>query len=149
MLRTTSVFGSLLLLVACGSQPAQPATRESAPDAVSTPAHRRTVTLTEPMLAAGGSDTIRFGRLHAGETAVLRFGLKNDTPRTVVITSYTRTCGCTTLKFDQRPIAPGATARLELTFDSRGEQGWQLKLLDIALAGAARPLRLFVEADVE
>ncbi|EKC75778.1 hypothetical protein LEA_05027, partial [human gut metagenome] len=37
---------------------------------------------------------------------------------------------------------------VEMTFDSRGEYGWQLKTVDLQIAGAAKPLRLFVEADV-
>jgi len=36
-----------------------------------------------------------------------------------------------------------------LTFDSRGEWGWQLKTLDISLAGAQQPLRLLVEAEIK
>ena len=39
--------------------------------------------------------------------------------------------------------------RLRLRFDSRGEHGWQLKTVDLHLAGAARPLRIFVEAEIE
>lgn len=36
-----------------------------------------------------------------------------------------------------------------MSFDSRGTRGWQLKTLDVTLAGAQRPLRLYAEAEVE
>lgn len=107
------------------------------------------IAVTDSMLATGGTDTIRFGRLHSGEIATLRFRLSNATVRTVAALSYARNCGCTTLEFDSEPIAPGQARQMTLTFDSRGQHGWQLKTLDIALAGAAQPLRLFVEAEVE
>ena len=68
--------------------------------------------------------------------------------RAVAVASYGRSCGCTTLEAEARPIAPGQELACSLTFDSRGEYGWQLKLIDVSLAGG-RPLRLFIEADGE
>ena len=109
----------------------------------------RIITLTDTILDTGGTDTVRFGRLGSGEIAVLRLWLANDASRPVAVASYRRSCGCTTLEFDAQPIAPGDARQVTLTFDSRGERGWQLKALDITLAGGQRPLRLFVEADVK
>ena len=101
----------------------------------------RIISLTDSILTTGGTDTVRFGRLGSGEIAVLRLWLANDASRPVA--------GCTTLEFDAQPIAPGDARQVTLTFDSRGERGWQLKALDITLAGGQRPLRLFVEADIK
>ena len=92
---------------------------------------------------------MRFGRLGSGQIAQLRIWLANDASRPVAVASYRRSCGCTTLEFDAQPIAPGDARQVTLTFDSRGERGWQLKALDITLAGGQRPLRLFVEADIK
>lgn len=109
----------------------------------------RIIHLTDAILDAGGSDTVRFGRLRSGEIAELHLWLANETDRPAVITAYDRSCGCTTLSYDSEPITPGAAQRIGLTFDSRGERGWQLKTLDVRFAGSQRPLRLFVEAEVE
>ena len=84
-----------------------------------------------------------------GEIAQLRIWLANDASRPVAVASYRRSCGCTSLEFDSQPIAPGDARQVTLTFDSRGEWGWQLKTLDISLAGAQQPLRLLVEADIK
>lgn len=92
---------------------------------------------------------MRFGHLRSGEIAVMRFWIENNASRPVAVTSYDRTCGCTTLEFDSQPIIQGDARQFPLTFDSRGEHGWQLKIVDITLAGARKPLRLYIEAEVE
>ena len=137
MFRALVILALASLTAACGPRP-QTGERKG-----------RIIALTDSILTAGGTDTVRFGRLGSGEIAQLRLWLANDASRPVAVTSYRRSCGCTTLEFDSQPIAPGGAQQVTLTFDSRGERGWQLKALDIILAGAQRPLRLLVEADVE
>ena len=109
----------------------------------------RIISLTDSILTTGGTDTVRFGRLHSGEIAQLRLWLANETSGPVVIAKYGRSCGCTTLEYDNQPINAGDAQQVTLTFDARGEWGWQLKTLDVSFAGARSPLRLFIEAEVE
>ena len=109
----------------------------------------RIISLTDSILTTGGTDTVRFGRLHSGEIAQLRLWLANETSGPVVIAKYGRSCGCTTLEYDNQPINAGDAQQVTLTFDARGEWGWQLKTLDVSFAGACSPLRLFIEAEVE
>ena len=137
MLRVCLLLLLTAALAACGARQ------------VKTDRKGRIITLTDTILDTGGTDTVRFGRLGSGEIAVLRLWLANDASRPVAVASYRRSCGCTTLEFDAQPIAPGDARQVTLTFDSRGERGWQLKALDITLAGGQRPLRLFVEADIK
>ncbi|MDE6876922.1 MAG: DUF1573 domain-containing protein [Alistipes sp.] len=110
---------------------------------------RRTVVLTDSVLRCGGSDTVRSGRLHSGEVGVSRLWFENRTSRPVVIVSVTRSCGCTSLSYDAAPIRSGEVRAVEVSFDSRGEFGWQFKRIDLFFAGSAQPFRLFAEADVE
>ena len=137
MFRALVILVPALLTAACGTRP-QTTERKG-----------RIIALTDSILTAGGTDTVRFGRLGSGEIAVLRLWLANDASRPVAVASYRRSCGCTTLEFDAQPIAPGDARQVTLTFDSRGERGWQLKALDITLAGGQRPLRLVVEAAIK
>lgn len=148
-LRLLAAALALALAASCGSHPGRKT--DKAPSEQTAPEQRTgpKITLTDAILEKGGSDTVRFGRLHSGEIAELRVWLVNDASRTVAVTSYDRSCGCTTLDFDREPVTPGGARRLRLRFDSRGEHGWQLKTLDLHLAGAARPLRIFVEAEIE
>ncbi len=131
---------AVLLLAACGR------TRRTA---VPVAAAGRIVTIDDRTLEAGGSDTVRFGRMHEGETAVLSLRLHNTTQRPLLLTSYRRTCGCIELTYDDQPVMPDAMLPLTLRFDTRGEWGWQLKLVTLRLSGAEAPFRLYVEADVE
>lgn len=129
--------------VACGRG-------RAVPDAVRVPGSgAHVVAVTDSLLAAGGCDTVRLGRMRPGEVVVKRLWIENRTEHPVVPASYTRSCGCTTLDYSAEPIAPGCARELTLTFDSRGERGWQLKLVELRFAGAARNLRLLVEADVD
>ena len=137
MLRVCLLLLLAAALAACGARQ------------VKTERKGRIITLTDTILDTGGTDTVRFGRLGSGEIAQLRIWLANDASRPVAVASYRRSCGCTSLEFDSQPIAPGDARQVTLTFDSRGEWGWQLKTLDISLAGAQQPLRLLVEADIK
>lgn len=141
MLRKILVPGLLAAAVctlpACGNR--TPATEHKGP----------TIALTDSTFTLGGTDTVRFGRMRSGEIAVQRLWIENRSPRPTAIVSYETSCGCTSLEFDPQPIRSGEAQRASLTFDSRGEYGWQLKTLDITLAGAARPLRILVEAEIE
>ncbi len=105
--------------------------------------------VTDEMIESGGSDTVRFGRLHSGEIAVLSLWLANETEHPIVLSDYRRSCGCTTLEFTAQPIPPNRARQLPLTFDSRGEWGWQLKTVDLLFDGSKHALRLFIEAEVE
>lgn len=113
------------------------------------PFRGRIIAVSDSVLMHGSTDTLRFGRLGSGEIAVLRFQLENASAKPLVILSTQRSCGCISLDHDAQPIAPGQARTLEMTFDSRGEYGWQLKRMDLILAGARKPLRIFVEADIE
>ncbi len=129
----------LLLFVACGRQ-AKP--KEAT-------LYGQKICLKDAMLTLGGSDTVRFGRMHEGEIAEKPLQLVNESSKPMVIRQVERTCGCTTLEFENEPLMPGESRQMTLRFDARGEWGWQLKLLRLYLNENEEPLRLFVEADIE
>lgn len=105
--------------------------------------------ITDRTIESGGSDTVRFGRLHSGEIAVMSIWLANETRHPIVLSDYRRSCGCTALEFTAQPIGPDHARQFPLTFDSRGEWGWQLKTIDLLFAGSKCRFRLFVEAELE
>lgn len=107
------------------------------------------IEITESLLRNGGADTLRFGRLHSGETAVKSFILHNATSAPVVIIRSDKSCNCASMEFTRRPVMAGDETAVVCTFDTRGEYGWQFKLIKLWLSGAEEPLRIFIEAEVE
>lgn len=128
----------LLLFVACGTRTAPPA-----------PLLGQKITIGEKTLAEGGRDTVRFGHLYEGETAVLPLILENSTEQPLVILRVERSCGCTTLDYENQPIKAGEQRGMQLSFDARGARGWQFKQLKIHFSESQAPLKLYVEAEVE
>ena len=129
----------LLLFVACGSRP-QPK---------ETTLYGQKLLLSDSIARFGGADTIRFGQMHEGEIAEKPLQLVNEGKTPLVIRTVERTCGCTTLEYENQPLMPGERRQMMLRFDTRGEWGWQLKLLRLYLNEGSNPLRLYVEADIE
>lgn len=129
----------LLLFVACGSRP-QP--KETTP-------YGQKLLLSDSIARFGGADTIRFGQMQEGEIAEKPLQLVNEGKTPLVIRTVERTCGCTTLEYENQPLMPGERRQITLRFDARGEWGWQLKLLRLYLNDGQEPLRLYVEADIE
>lgn len=127
-----------MLAAACSSRPAQQQVSAA-----------HTILIDEAMLARGGSDTIRLGRLHEGEILAYPLAFRNASQRATFLREVERTCGCTTLELSREPIAPESSRAATLYFDSRGEWGWQLKLLKLHLEGGTEPLKLWVEAEIE
>ncbi len=130
---------ALLAFVACGSH--------NRPAAL--PPKGQIILLDSLKIVAGGSDTVRFGHLHSGEIAVLPLVLQNNTRHPMLLTGYDRSCGCTTIDYENQPVKAGGMLPVQLTFDARGAQGWQFKLLTLRFAEWDRPLRIYVEAEVE
>lgn len=137
-MRLAAVLSLSLLLAGCGG----PAVRRA-------PLAGMPLVVTDSTFAAGGSDTLRLGRLHEGEILFRDLRLVNASSAPLLLADYRRSCGCTTLEYDARPLAAGDTTGLRLYFDSRGERGWQFKSVELLFAGTHRPFRLFVEAEVE
>ena len=138
LVRWCSLVG-LLALMACGSR------RQAQPTLPS----GQKITINDQTLAEGGSDTVRFGHMHAGEVAVLPLLFANESTQPIVILGYDRTCGCTTLEYENQPLKSGEQRAANLRFDSAGSYGWQFKVVKIRLSGSREPHRLYVEAEVE
>ena len=91
------IFCILLVALVIGCQSRRTSSVQSGP----------TLEISDETLTEGTSDTIRFGRLHSGETGIKRFRLQNTSSRTWVVTRYEVSCECVTPEFDRRPLKPG------------------------------------------
>ena len=107
------------------------------------------VEINDSTLVAGVTDTLHFGRMRAGEIAVKSLIVKNTTSEPIIILRHETTCHCATITYTKQPIMSGEQSEIRFEFDSRGAYGWQMKLANFLIAGAERPLRVFIEAEIE
>ena len=109
----------------------------------------QSIEFADSLLSVGVTDTLHFGRMHSGEIAVKTIAIKNSTSEPLVILRHETTCHCATITYTKQPIMPGGESQIRFEFDSRGAYGWQMKLANFYIAGAERPLRVFIEAEIE
>ena len=107
------------------------------------------VEFTDSLLNTGVTDTLHFGRMRSGEIAVKTLAIKNSTSDPLVILRHETTCHCATITYTKQPLMPSGQSEIRFEFDSRGAYGWQMKLANFYIAGAERPLRVFIEAEIE
>lgn len=98
---------------------------------------------------ASRSDTLRLGRLHAGETVVQSVDVLNGCDTVAVINRIECGCACLSAEFDYAPVMPQQRRTMKITLDTRSLGGWVLRRVDIHAAGQTEPYKLWLEAEVE
>lgn len=127
----------------CGTSPKGASTPTNTNDNI------QTIHLTEQALEQGLRDTLRFGRMRQGEVIAKQLRIVNDQSCPAVILRHATSCGCTTVRYGRKPIAIGESTTIDFEFNSRGEMGWQMKLLEFYFAENGSPLKIYIEAEVE
>ena len=72
-----------------------------------------------------------FGTLIDGEKVTYSFRFTNSGDAPLIISNAKGSCGCTVPNYPKDPIAPGATASIDVTFDSKGRTGKQSKAVTL------------------
>jgi len=70
-----------------------------------------------------------FGIVKEGEKVVHVFEVLNTGASDLVLQSVNPSCGCTTPKYDKKPIRPGKKGSIEVVFDTKGRPGNQRKTI--------------------
>lgn len=94
-------------------------------------------------------DSVAMGVMHEGERVVRTVRFVNRTSEPITLLDYRSSCGCTSIDLPRHAIAPEAYADAECMFDSRGEYGAQLNVIEIVTSDTATTAVLMVEAEVE
>lgn len=76
-------------------------------------------------------DTIKLGRIKEGESFESHFFVKNTSTVPMVVSNIVTGCGCTSVKYDTKPLQAGSQSLVTLTYDSKGQYGVQMKKIDI------------------
>ena len=84
-----------------------------------------------------------FGTLKAGETVSFSFVFINNSTKPLSIKKVETTCGCLSVKYDKNEIPRGEKSALEVIFNTSGEWGNQLKLIQVETSsGEKKELRI-------
>ncbi|MDP8248401.1 MAG: DUF1573 domain-containing protein [Candidatus Tritonobacter lacicola] len=86
--------------------------------------------LSAPRLQAPGA--WNFGTIRQGENATGTVELKNAGDKELIIRRVTSSCGCTVAKIENKKLAPGESAALEITFTSGKRYGKVAKAVFVA-----------------
>ena len=69
--------------------------------------------------------------LSEGEIVSASFIVKNIGTKPLIIRNVVTGCGCTSIKYDRKPVKPNDISIVKLTFDSKGQFGAQMKTIEI------------------
>ena len=76
-----------------------------------------------------------FGTIEQGSVAKHTFKFKNVGDNELLLTRVKASCGCTTPKWSSEPIPPGGEGLIEVSFNSTGKMGNQMKSVSITHNG--------------
>jgi len=133
-----------LLAVSCGGSSSNPKQESKTPTI-----KIQTVDISTKGLESGITDTLRFGVMRQGEQVIKDLRLQNVGEKSMVLLRHVTSCGCVNIEYERKPIASKQSCDVHFTYDSRGQSGWQMKLLEFYFADTANPLKIYIEAEVE
>jgi len=89
-----------------------------------------------------------FGDIMEGEKVSYSFKFNNVGKDDLVITTVSTTCGCTVTDFPKDPLKPGESGTIEVTFNSSGRSGKQVKVITVATNANPSMSQLTIKANV-
>ncbi len=87
--------------------------------------------LAKAPVASFSEETFDFGEMNQGDKKEHTFMLQNEGKSDLFIRNVRSSCGCTAVAPSTKVIAPGETAPIKVTFDSRGKRGRQSKSITV------------------
>lgn len=94
-------------------------------------------------------DTVSMGSMHEGERVVRKIRFVNRTDAPLILLDYRSSCRCTSIDLPGGAIAPEGYADAECMFDSRGEYGPQLNVVEIISSDDSVETVLLIDAEVK
>lgn len=87
--------------------------------------------------------SFHFGSVAQGAKVVHEFDIRNEGSADLLIQRVTASCGCTASTVSSRTVAPGATEKLRMEFDTSGFSGSKTKTVEVVTNDAERPELVF------
>lgn len=140
-----TIFASMAAVVAYAQVPTTPTTVSPAP-VLAAPV------IETPQVVAGGgvfkfidaSGKYDFGSVEDGMKVTHDYVFTNEGTEPIIISNVKASCGCTTPSWPKEPIAPGASAKITATFNSKGRVGTVNKAITISSNASTPSMQLFL-----
>ena len=71
------------------------------------------------------------GQVNEGEKVALSYEVLNTGKNELLILNAKASCGCTTPKYDKKPIRPGKKGTIDVEFNTKGRTGIQHKTVTV------------------
>ena len=93
----------------------------------------------------------QFGRVKEGDIVKHTFTFTNKGNADLIIKDVLVDCGCTAPDYTKKPIAPGASEKIDITFDTKGKIAAQERIITVLTNGkpVSKILRLKGIVDTE
>ncbi len=91
--------------------------------------------------------THNFGKIKQNQPVTIEFSFVNSSTKTIIIEDATAECGCTKPEFPPRPIQPGKSGTIKVTFDSK-TMGVFTKKITVKLVNDNDPAVLTISGEV-
>ena len=139
-----------------GTAPAKPTTVKT-----TTPAPAKASTTTAPAVTTPAtpastqpdflfeSESHDFGTVPEGTQATYEFKFTNTGKEPLIISNVQASCGCTTPKWSNEPIAPGKTGTITASYNSSGRPGPFTKSITVTSNAKSTPKVLTINGVVE
>ena len=89
-----------------------------------------------------------FGKINQGESVSHQFVFTNTGQAELIINNAKGSCGCTVPKWPRKPIAPGESEEIKVTFNSAGKSGKQRKIITLVTNAIPNTIVLTVSAEI-
>jgi hypothetical protein len=89
-----------------------------------------------------------FGKINEGENVACIFKFSNTGDADLVLTSVLTSCGCTVSKYDKKPIPPGGSGTINISYDSSDRSGRQTKTITVQSNARNKIMILRITAEV-
>ena len=70
------------------------------------------------------------------------YAFTNSGDEPLIISEYKVACTCTKVEYPKKPILPGESGIIKLTFDTEGKIGWQYRLIELHANVKKSPYKL-------
>lgn len=90
-----------------------------------------------------------FGTISQKQEVSHTFVFTNKGPANLVIADAKGSCGCTVADFPKLPIAPGQKGKIAVSFNPKGKQGMQTKVVTLKANTKSGSERIVIKANIK